>query len=52
MSVSIGSLNFLGCIQSISTPVDKVFELCLAEIEKRAPANSGEVPTTGKCIIM
>jgi len=32
--------------------VGKVFELCLAEIEKRVPANSGEAPAAGKCVIM
>lgn len=31
---------------------DKVFELCLAEIEKRAPANGGDAPAAGKCVIM
>jgi len=32
--------------------VGKVFELCLAEIEKRAPAGSNETPAANKCIIM
>ncbi|KAJ3723009.1 P-loop containing nucleoside triphosphate hydrolase protein [Lentinula raphanica] len=31
--------------------VGKVFELCLAEIEKRAP-HTGEAPQTGRCVIM
>jgi len=32
--------------------VDKVFELCLAEIEKRRPASGSETPAGSKCIIM
>jgi len=32
--------------------VGKVFELCLAEIEKRAPAGSNETPGGNKCVIM
>jgi len=32
--------------------VGKVFELCLAEIEKRAPAGSSEAPAANKCIFM
>jgi len=31
--------------------VNKVFELCLAEIEKRAPHNTSE-PPAGRCIVM
>ncbi|KAJ3801603.1 P-loop containing nucleoside triphosphate hydrolase protein [Lentinula aff. detonsa] len=31
--------------------VGKVFEVCLAEIEKRAP-NTGEAPQTNRCMIM
>jgi len=32
--------------------VGKVFELCLAEIEKRAPAGSSEIAAPNKCVIM
>jgi len=32
--------------------VDKVFELCLAEIEKRRPVSGSETPAGSKCIIM
>jgi len=32
--------------------VGKVFELCLAEIEKRAPASGSEAPAANKCVIM
>ncbi|KAI6035352.1 small GTPase superfamily [Pisolithus orientalis] len=32
--------------------VGKVFELCLAEIEKRSPRSQADQPEPGKCIIM
>lgn len=32
--------------------VGKVFELCLAEIEKRSPSSKTDQPETGRCLIM
>ncbi|TFK43575.1 small GTPase superfamily [Crucibulum laeve] len=32
--------------------VSKVFESCLAEIEKRSPSNQAEAPAKGGCVIM
>ena len=44
------ALAFL--LSHIISSKGKVFELCLAEIEKRAPAGASEAPADNKCVIM